>query len=363
MKLAWKELKYDKARYFMVEAILVLMVFMVLFLSGLANGLGRAVSAGIENTDACYFAVNDSSENLITMSNLDKDTVNEIHKQAEGNTAVLDIQRMNFQKKDSDTKNDVTYFAIEPESFLSPKVTEGKTLSKDANEFEIVLDDSLKSEGVLIGDEIVDASSKIKIKVVGFAHGEFYGHSPIGYITTETYTAIRQALNPSYEQSYHTVAIQEKTAEQINVDGVSIIDKKTIISNIPGYKAEQTTITMIIWVLVVISAAVLGVFFYVITIQKQRQYGVLKAIGMKMGEIVAMIIGQVTILACVGMVVGNLLVWGMSMVLPSGMPFYLQFENAAIVSAAFVVISILSGLISARKVAKVDPIVTIGGNE
>jgi putative ABC transport system permease protein len=32
--------------------ILVLMIFMVLFLSGLANGLGRAVSSAIDNVDA-----------------------------------------------------------------------------------------------------------------------------------------------------------------------------------------------------------------------------------------------------------------------------------------------------------------------
>ncbi|MDO5521789.1 MAG: FtsX-like permease family protein [bacterium] len=363
MKLAWKELKHDKARYVMVEAILVLMVFMVLFLSGLANGLGRAVSAGIENADAKYFAVNDTAENLITISSLTPAQVDEVKKQATGNIATLDIQRMNLNTKGSDNKIDVTYFAIDPSGFLAPVITEGISLEEADVENGIVLDDSFKDEGIALNDEIMDSTTGIAMKVVGFTHDEYYGHSSIGFMSVETYTAIRKEINPAYELMYHAVALQQDNMESIHVDGVSISDKATIIKNIPGYSAEQTTINMIIWVLVVISAAILGVFFYIITIQKQKQYGVLKAIGMRMSEISTMIIGQVAILACVGMVIGNALVWGMSKVLPSGMPFYLEGKSAAVISAAFMVIAIVSSLVSTRKVAKVDPIVTIGGNE
>lgn len=40
MKLAWKEIKHSKSKYVLIESILILMIFMVVFLSGLANGLG-----------------------------------------------------------------------------------------------------------------------------------------------------------------------------------------------------------------------------------------------------------------------------------------------------------------------------------
>ena len=45
MKLAWKEIRHSKTKYLLIEGILVLMIFMVVFLSGLANGLGDAISA------------------------------------------------------------------------------------------------------------------------------------------------------------------------------------------------------------------------------------------------------------------------------------------------------------------------------
>ncbi len=47
-----------------------------------------------------------------------------------------------------------------------------------------------------------------------------------------------------------------------------VIDKKEVLQSIPGFKEEQGTLTMIIAFLLVIAALLIGVFFYVITLQK-----------------------------------------------------------------------------------------------
>ena len=122
------------------------------------------------------------------------------------------------------------------------------------------------------------------------------------------------------------------------------------------------TITMIEWLLVVITALVIGIFFFVINLQKEKEFGVLKAIGTGMGSLVGQIVSQVCFIAVFGALLAACLVVAMSAVLPVTMPFYLQASQAVIVLAAFVLISILGSLATVIRVAKIDPARIIGGD-
>lgn len=361
MNLGWKEIKHSKGKYVLIEGILLLMVFMVLFLSGLANGLARAVSASIETAEAPYFILSEDAEKLITISSIDSDILDEITEMTSNEIAPFNLQRMNLNRIDDSTKLDVTYFAIGEDSFLNPTIIQGEGLTVGKN--EIILDQSFKEYGITIGEVVEDSSTGIELTVVGFTKDAYYGHTSVGYISLDTYQQIRRELNPMYEASYHAVAVNGADVKNISIKGYEVVSKDNVVENIPGYKAEQTTIQMILWVLVVVSAAILGVFFYVITIQKEKQFGVLKAIGMPMRKIVGLIVSQVMMLAGFSVVIGNVLTWAMSKMLPASMPFYLNGKHAILVSVAFLVVSFGCSLISTAKVAKVDPMISIGGKE
>ncbi|MGN1392014.1 MAG: hypothetical protein ACI4WQ_08500, partial [Sharpea porci] len=166
MRLAWKELKYNWKKYLLIEIIVVLMMFMVLFLSGLVQGLGRAVSSGVENMNAEHFILSDDAEKLITVSNLTT-TQSDAVKDTYGKKATpIDITRMYLQKENDDEKIDVTYFAINPSSYLNVDVYKGHKLTNKTN--IIVLDDDYESKGIKLNDTIKDANSGISFKVVGF---------------------------------------------------------------------------------------------------------------------------------------------------------------------------------------------------
>jgi len=363
MKLAWKELKHSKTKFLLIESIIILMIFMVIFLSGLANGLARAVSASIENADAKFFVISDDAENMIGTSSLPKEILGQVTSMTGDNVTNLDIQRTNLITSQSDTKIDVTYFAIDTNGFLLPKITEGSAISNLDTQYTIVLDSSFRDDNIAVGDVVKDSTTGIQLKVVGFTKDEMYGHSPVGFISMNTYNDINLKINPDFKEKYNAIAIQGSDINNIKIDGMSVIDKATIVSNIPGYLAEQLTINMIVWVLVVVSAAILGVFFYVITIQKLKQFGILKAIGMEMREITMMLTSQVLILALFGTIIGNVLAFGMASILPRSMPFHLEIPTVIVISVVFIIVTLVTSLLSIRKVAKVDPIVIIGGNE
>lgn len=126
MRLAWKELTYNWKKYLLVEVIVILMMFMVLFLSGLVSGLGRAVSSGIEIMDASAFVLVKDSEKLITVSSLTDAQYKKLQDEYGSQQTPLDIQRAYLQKASSDKKIDVTYFGIDPTGFLAPKTYAGK---------------------------------------------------------------------------------------------------------------------------------------------------------------------------------------------------------------------------------------------
>ena len=118
---------------------------------------------------------------------------------------------------------------------------------------------------------------------------------------------------------------------------------------------------MITWVLLVASSAILGVFFYILTLQKLQQFGVLKAIGMSMKQITAIQLSQIGILSVIGVGVGLALAFAMALVLPSAMPFYMTLQGNVTIALSFILISVLCGALSILKIKQVDPIEVIGG--
>jgi putative ABC transport system permease protein len=132
------------------------------------------------------------------------------------------------------------------------------------------------------------------------------------------------------------------------------------VSAIPGYKEEQGSLMMMIAFLFVISAFVLAVFSYVITIQKTSQFGILKAIGTRTAYLAGSVAMQVLVLSVGSLMISILLVQLFQAVLPSSMPFQLGFSTLLITSLSFVAMSLAGSLFSVWKVANIDALDAIG---
>jgi putative ABC transport system permease protein len=358
VRLAWKELTYNWKKYLLVEVIVILMTFMVLFLSGLVSGLGRAVSSGIEGMDASAFVLGKDSEKLITVSSLTDAQYKKLQDEYGSRQTPLDIQRAYLQKASSNTKLDVTYFGIDPAGFLAPKTYAGTGLS--AGKGEVILDDAFQEKGIRLGDTVKDSSSGVRLKVVGFTKDKMYGHVSVAYVSKATFDTMGKKDNPMHQKTVHAVAIRGRLAT--HVKGTESYTKAQVVEALPGYKAEQMTITMVEWLLVVITAVIIGVFFFVINMQKEQEFGVMKAIGTSTAKISGTIVSQVFLIAALGAGIACGLAAAMSTALPASMPFYLVPTQVVTVLVAFVAISVLSSLASVVRVARIDPAKVIGGD-
>jgi putative ABC transport system permease protein len=352
MFLALKELKQSKLRYGLIGTIMILLSFLVLIISGLANGLSNANASSILEMKAEKFVVSEDAEGKLLRSQIKKEDVDNVLAQVSEKEAVpMHIAMSTFEKEGSSKKVDIAIFANKQDSFITPKVIEGKAIDLEDN--EIIIDESAKNKGIALNDKIVDPISKKAFKVVGFTENEMFSHAPVAYMNEKVWESI--AL--PHQKEYNVIALN--TDKEIN--NAKVVEKKEVLQSIPGYKEEQGTLTMIIAFLLVITALLIGVFFYVITLQKTQELGVLKAIGTKNSYLANSLVVQAVFLSAVALLVGIGLTLAVQTVFPESMPFLLTTTMIAQYSIIFIVISVLGTLVSLYQVLKVDPLEAIGG--
>lgn len=252
---------------------------------------------------------------------------------------------------------------------LAPDVTEGAGITNEV-QGSAVADSKLEQSGVTIGSTIRDQASGMSWTVTGFVKDSSYSHTPVVYINQLDWQAMKQGAvqgggsSGNANAPYNVIALDVTAAQAAQIadqqQSVEVITQKQAIASVPGYSAEQNSLLMMIVFLFVIAAVVLAVFFYVITIQKTSQFGILKAMGTKMSYLAWSVVGQVMLLSVASLALGILLTLAMNMGLPDTMPFELDGQTMAMTSLLFIGMSLLGSLISVARVAKVDALEAIG---
>ena len=112
--------------------------------------------------------------------------------------------------------------------------------------------------------------------------------------------------------------------------------------------------------LFVISATVIGVFLYVITLQKKNLFGVLKAQGFTNGFLMKMVLAQTFILALIGTLIGLILTLLTSLLLPEAVPVQFNIGTLIIFGIVLILTSLVGSLFSVLSIRKIDPLKAIG---
>lgn len=367
MFLALRELKHSRLRYLLVGAIMALIAWLVFLLSGLANGLATDNGSSIQKLNADYLVYQSDTRLMFHRSLLPLETVNQV-KQIEGVKDATPIGHLTVTTAKADTGEqiDATLLAIEPDSFIAPKLTGGRNFKAAAND-EVVVDEHFKRHGVKLGDKLEVKPTGQPVTVVGFTKNQTYSHTPVVFTNIAYWQAVKFAAPGSkgkIENPVSVVAVKmdKAAADKVskNISGVEVADREAALQNLPGYKEEMGSIVMILAFLFLIAAFIMAVFFYVITLQKTNQFGILKALGASTGFLVKDLIGQVFILAVAGIVVGALLTYGVAAITPAEVPFALDTELVIIYGAVLLAVALFGTLLSLRRIAKIDPLLAIG---
>ncbi|WP_308636908.1 ABC transporter permease [Paenibacillus silvisoli] len=372
MYLAIREMRFAKVRYSLIAAIMLLVAFLVLFVTGLAQGLAYDNASSIQNMKATHFIMEKESNQRLTRSQVGERVREKASAIAgEENAQPLGVKQTTVTADGTARKLDVAVLAVNPKSWLMPAVTEGIAIDSQSRG-QAVVDDRLKASGIGIGTAIADQASGLKWTVSGFVSDESFSHSPAIFVSERDWLLLQGKTVPSRLEgseaastSYNAIAVKADKAKVRQLEaalppGAEVVAKSAAVSAIPGYKEEQGSLLMMIVFLFVISAFVLMVFFYVITVQKSSQFGILKAIGMRTASLAGSVTLQVLLLSAGSLMISVLLVRAMEELLPSGMPFQLPAATLLLTCGAFMAMSLMGSLLSVWKVARIDALDAIG---
>ena len=132
------------------------------------------------------------------------------------------------------------------------------------------------------------------------------------------------------------------------------------INKIPGYYAQLLTFGLMIGFLIIIASIVLGVFLYIITIQKKETFGIMKIQGISNSYISRSVIIQTIIVSVIGLAIGMGLTYLTETFLPVTVPFNSNEVFYAVITVTMIITSLIGAIFSIRSVAKLDPLEVLG---
>lgn len=387
MFLALKEMKKEKGRFILIIGIVILISYLVFFLTGLAYGLAKDNTTAVENWNADKIVLKAGTNSNLASSMMEKEAI-EAFKDYE--ISPINLSRAVAYKNGSETdKNtiDLVLVGLDKGSKAYPKIIEG---NEAKNKNQVIASISLKKEDdVQIGDKLVLSLNDKEYEVVGFTEESKYNVGSVIY--TELYEASStNMMFTENEKDANQNKSEEKNGEKPNnskaqdADAVSkatntvpervagilihgqndlksnekydVITMDDFIKELPGYIAQVLTFGFMIGFLILISTIVLGVFMYIITIQKKQTFGIMKVQGISNKYIANSVITQTFLVSLIGVLMGLGLTLISELLLPQTVPFKSNYIFYLIIAVLIVVISMLGAIFSVRGVTKVDPL-------
>ena len=376
MFLALRELRFARGRFGLMGAVVSLIAILMVMLSGLSSGLVNDGVSGLKSLPVTAFVFDEGTrtDNAFSRSVVDAEQLESWQSQPGIDHAAPVGAGMTNATTEDGTQIDLSLFGIQPDSFLSPAVSEGDTISSLEG---IVLSETAKGDGLEVGTVLTLDRIGTELEVVGFTEGQAtFGHVDMAYLHLDTWRLIAsgaaQAGVPTQDQVNaldHDVAsvIAIQAQEGTDLGAADLAARTTTVSlqesfnSSPGYEAETLTLSMIQVFLYAICALVVGAFFTVWTIQRQHELAVLRAIGASGRYLLRDSLTQASILLISFTAIGVAAGVALGVAMPAGMPFALEVTPILTSSLLTIGLGLVGAAIAILRITRIDPITALGG--
>ena len=376
--LALKEIWRNRGRFLLFSMVVALITVLVLFIAALGEGLGSGNREYIEKLNADLIAYQDTARLSIAASRVDCTTRRAI-RAVEG---VRDVGPIGFTSASipmgDREPQDVSLIGVEPGKPGEPPVVRGAGLLRSSAN-EVIIDRTVaRMTKLRVGDQLVIRTTQgneyefYTLQVVGITDSRKYSIRPSVFVPIVTWDKIRPkaAVGPGEDDpACNVIAVQLEDPAQIDpmrqllqarVSRIEAVDRQTAYESTPGYTEQQSTLATQNAFAILIGVLVIGGFFQIQTLQKVPQIGMLKAIGTPNSTVAIAAIIQIIAVTLVGIAIGGLAAWGLSLGLPPNIPIVFELRSGVTALVSLLLTGPIGGLVSIRYSLRVEPLTALG---
>lgn len=365
MKLALTELRRRPGRFATAGVILFLIATLLMVLGGLSQGLNGGNDGAVRAQRADLLVFSSTADRSIPQSLVsaaDRTVVERVEGVATADA--LRVTQLGARRPDRDPRDllDVSVFGTDLGVRDVPADIEPGTAWADRR---------LDERGVDVGDELLLGPARTSVTVVGFVDDSAYLAQPTLWVGIAAFDEVVGANKPDEvlapgDQQVVLVQLAPGAGADAVASAIDVATGSTETLTRAAAAAaiepiDGGTLQSIIYVTTGIAAAVVALFFALLTSERLGLFGVLKAIGARDRTLLVGVVGQAVVLTVVGLAVAiPLAVVFDAVVPPDAIPFALDPARVAGSSALLVTASVLGASFTLRRVLRVEPASVIG---
>jgi putative ABC transport system permease protein len=366
--LAAREVLRSKLRFSLLSGAVGLLVFLILFQQALLGGLINDFIGAVENQDSPILVFDDQARSNVEGSFLSPDQVAAIGE-VDGVAVSAPIGQATYTVEAGDEVTDAVLFGYTLGGLGAPTTLSEGRLPEGPD--EAVASSADAGDGFGIGDVVrilgAGGTSGPEVTVVGLGDDLRWSVAPTLFVSYDTYERAQRAVNPAAEVVFASLAAVRpvdgvglgELTDRIDaeVDGVEALTNTEAIDNNPGVQGVNQSFQIILALAFLVVTLVIGFFFLILTVQKTAALTLLRAIGAPTSYLIKNLLVQILLVlgggAVIGIALTALVVYGAP---PGGLTVAIEPGTVMRTMIGLVVLSLLGGIASIRRVTRVDPI-------
>lgn len=364
--LATAEIRRGRGRFAAVVSALSLIVFLVIILGSLADGLFFGATGAVRSTTATAYGFSNDAEGSLIRSQLDVSDVDRFAS-APGVQAAGPVGVLLTGGSGPEGELDLAVFGIDMGSPGTPTTLVEGRLPEPGEIGVAAADSQLQRFGVQIGTRVSVGGESAEI--IGIVTDSSYQLQPTIWTSLDTWRVMRDAVRPELSglpTAINSVALITAADADLATIAASVPDTSVLTAEatglaIPGVEQQASTLNSIIYTTLAVAALVVALFFALLVLEKRELFAALKALGTPTSRLGVAVIVQALVSSALGVVFGTLAARGFGLLIPADVPTLFRTDTLVTIAVFTLVAGFVGAVFSLRRIARIDPATAIGG--